>query len=68
MVDEKKVVPAARFVQDLDCDSLNVVELVMECEDRFGIDINDAESEKLKTVQDLVAQVKASLKKQQRLN
>jgi acyl carrier protein len=67
-VDEKKVVPAARLVQDLGCDSLNVVELVMECEDRFGIEISDAEGEKIKTVQDLVAQVKTSLKKQQRLS
>ena len=67
-VDGKKVEPAARFIQDLGCDSLNVVELVMECEDQFGIAISDAEGEKIKTVQDLVAQVKTSLKKQQRLN
>ena len=67
-VDEKKVVPPARFVEDLGCDSLDVVELVMECEDQFGIEISDAEMEKINTVQNLVAQVKTSLKKQQRLN
>jgi acyl carrier protein len=65
--DESKVTPGARFIEDLDFDSLDVVELVLECEDEFAIEISDEEGEKLKTVQNLVDQVKAKLKKQQRL-
>jgi len=65
---EKQVVPGARFIQDLGCDSLDVVEIVMECEDGFGIEIGDDEMEKVKAVQDRVTEVKALLKKQQRLS
>jgi acyl carrier protein len=65
--DEGKVTSGARFIEDLDFDSLDVVELVLECEDEFGIEISDEEGAKLKTVQNLVDQVKAKLKQQQRI-
>ena len=66
-VDAKKVVPPARFIQDLGCDSLNVVEIVMECEDTYKIDIGDKEGQQVKTVQNLVDVVKTKLRNAKRL-
>jgi acyl carrier protein len=51
-VDEKQVTPEASFIEDLGADSLDTVELVMDLEEHFQIDIPDEEAEKLKTVQD----------------
>jgi acyl carrier protein len=44
----------SNFVEDLGADSLDVVELVMALEEKFGIEIPDSESEKIQTVQDVV--------------
>lgn len=52
--DEKSVVLESSFVDDLDADSLDVVELVMELEDEFGISIPDEDAQKMKTVGDAV--------------
>jgi acyl carrier protein len=49
-----KVVPAASFVNDLDIDSLSMVEIATMAEDKFNISIPDAELSKLKTVADVV--------------
>ena len=49
-VDESEVVPEASFTTDLGADSLDTVELVMELEREFGIQITDSEAEKLNTV------------------
>jgi acyl carrier protein len=51
-VDEADVKPEASFVDDLNADSLDLVELIMALEEQFGIEISDAEAEKIKTVQD----------------
>lgn len=44
----------ATFIEDLGCDSLDVVELVMEFEDAFDISITDEEAQKMLTVRDAV--------------
>jgi acyl carrier protein len=49
-----RVVPAASFTDDLDIDSLSMVEIATMAEDRFGIAIPDAELSKLKTVADVL--------------
>lgn len=53
-VDEEKVVLEASFKDDLEADSLDVVELVMELEDEFDIEIADEDAEKINTVGDAV--------------
>ncbi|WP_188205774.1 acyl carrier protein [Alkalibacillus aidingensis] len=53
-VDESKVTEAASFKDDLEADSLDVVELVMELEDEFDMEISDEEAEKINTVGDAV--------------
>lgn len=49
-VSEEQVVPEASFIDDLNADSLDIVELVMELEDAFGLEIPDEDAEKLRTV------------------
>lgn len=49
-VDEGEVTEAASFQDDLDADSLDLVELIMEMEDKFGVKISDEEAEKIRTV------------------
>lgn len=53
-VDEAEVVPTASFVEDLNADSLDLVELIMSLEEAFGMEISDEEAENIKSVQDAV--------------
>ncbi|AQS55581.1 acyl carrier protein [Novibacillus thermophilus] len=53
-VEESQVVPTASFKDDLGADSLDVVELVMELEDEFDMEISDEEAEKISTVQEVI--------------
>jgi acyl carrier protein len=54
-VDEARVVPAARFREDLEADSLDLVELIMEFEEKFGGEISDEEAQKITTVGEAVS-------------
>jgi acyl carrier protein len=49
-VDESKVVSPARFREDLEADSLDLVELIMAFEEEFGGEISDEEAQKITTV------------------
>lgn len=62
-VPKEKVTRTARFQEDLGADSLDVVEIVMELEDAFNIEIPDAMSEKIKTVGDVIDFVEKAPKK-----
>lgn len=53
-VNPEEVVPSASLADDLDIDSLAAVELALELENEFGIEIEDEELAKLKTVQDVM--------------
>jgi acyl carrier protein len=53
-VDEGEVTPQASFVEDLNADSLDLVELIMSLEEEFGMEISDEDAEKIQKVSDAV--------------
>ena len=53
-VEREKLTGEASFIEDLGADSLDIVELVMEFEKEFNIDIPDEDAEKLRTVGDAI--------------
>ncbi len=53
-VDESKVTKEAKFIDDLGADSLDTVELIMEFEDEFGLEIPDEDAEKILSVSQAV--------------
>jgi len=61
-VDESQVTLEASFKEDLGADSLDVVELVMELEDEFGMEISDEDAENIGTVGDAVNYINNSQK------
>lgn len=61
-VEIDKLVPEAKFVEDLGADSLDVVELIMAFEEEFGIEIPDEDAEKIKTVGDVLNYLKEKVK------
>ena len=62
-IDESKVVPEAKFIDDLGADSLDTVELVMAFEEKFGIEIPDDAAETIQTVQNAIDYIQNKINK-----
>lgn len=60
-VDDEKVVPEARFREDLEADSLDLVELIMALEDQFGGEISDEEAQNITTVGEAVTYLESHM-------
>ena len=60
-VDEEKVLPEARFREELKADSLDLVELIMAFEDEFGGEISDEQAQKITTVGDAVTYIEENM-------
>ena len=61
-VDENEVTPTAEFTKDLGADSLDTVELIMEFEKEFNIQIPEDEAEKITTVGDAISYIEEHTK------
>jgi acyl carrier protein len=59
-VDRADVSPEKSFVEDLNADSLDLTELIMSLEERFGLEIIEEDAAKLKTVGDVIAHIEAN--------
>ncbi len=53
-VDKEKITNETNFTSDLDADSIDLVEFILQLEDEFGAEISDEDAEKIKTVGDAV--------------
>ncbi len=51
---QDEVTPDSSFIEDLDADSLDLVELIMSMEDEYGLEISDEDAENITTVKDAV--------------
>ncbi|MCK5075059.1 MAG: acyl carrier protein [Calditrichia bacterium] len=60
-VDEAKIVPEANFIEDLGADSLDTVELIMEFEQEFDVEIQDEDANKIQTVGDAINYIKEKM-------
>ncbi|GAB4419195.1 MAG: acyl carrier protein [Aggregatilineaceae bacterium] len=60
-VDREKVTPDARFREDLEADSLDLVELIMAFEDEFGGEISDEEAQTIQTVGDAIKYIEEKM-------
>ncbi|GMV34801.1 MAG: acyl carrier protein [Chloroflexi bacterium] len=61
-VDEAKITMEARFREELEADSLDLVELIMAFEDKFGAEISDEDAQKITTVGEAVKYIDANRK------
>jgi acyl carrier protein len=60
-VDPERVTLDARFREDLEADSLDLVELIMKIEEEFGGDISDEEAQKITTVGEAVSYIETRM-------
>lgn len=58
-VDQDKITENTNFTNDLDADSIDLVEFILQLEDEFGSEIPDDEADKIKTVGDAVSYIKS---------
>ncbi|MDD5291537.1 MAG: acyl carrier protein [Patescibacteria group bacterium] len=63
-VDKEKVTPELSIIDNLGADSLDTVELIMDLEIEFKIEISDADAEKLRTIQDIISYIEKRLREQ----
>ena len=61
-VDKDKITKETNFTNDLDADSIDIVEFILQLEDEFGSEISDEDAEKIKTVGDAVNYIAAHQK------
>ncbi len=61
-IEAEEITPEASFIEDLGADSLDIVELIMDMEEEFGLEIPDEEAETIVTVQDAVNYIENNLK------
>lgn len=61
-VDKDKITDETNFTSDLDADSIDLVEFILQLEDEFGAEISDEDAEKIKTVGDAVNYIVAHKK------
>ena len=62
-VDEARITPEARFREDLEADSLDLVELIMAFEEKFGAEISDEDAQKITTVGGAVTYIEERMNK-----
>ncbi|MBW8010092.1 MAG: acyl carrier protein [Chloroflexi bacterium] len=60
-VDADKITAEARFREDLEADSLDIVELIMAFEDKFGNEISDEDAQKITTVGEAAKYIEGSM-------
>lgn len=56
-INESEVTEKASFIEDMGADSLDIVELIMEFEEAFNMEIPDEDAEKIQTVQDVITYI-----------
>jgi acyl carrier protein len=61
-VEESKVTPEAKFREDLEADSLDLVELIMAFEEKFGGEISDEDAQKITSVGELMTYIETHMK------
>ena len=61
-ISEAEVVESASFTNDLGADSLDTVELIMEFEKEFGIQITEKDTSKISTVDEAISHIEAAIK------
>jgi acyl carrier protein len=61
-VEDSKITPEARFKEELEADSLDLVELIMAFEEKFGGEISDEDAQKITTVGEVVTYIDTHMK------